>query len=317
MRSRETTRNRPSETLLSGTVLEGYGSFYTVLYQQSLYSCTLRGKFRQIVRDEHSPVSVGDKVKFQKIDATSGVIEKLLHRKNKISRPTKWGPVKERIFATNVDQIIAIVSAKSPRFTTGLIDRMLLVAVRERLKGVVCINKIDLIDIRDIEDTIAIYRKLKYRIYPLSAKTGEGIQELQSFLNKKFSVFIGQSGVGKSSILNRLMPNLNLKVREVSSYSNKGKHTTSSVTAVPLDSGGMIADTPGFRDFGLWGIEQNEVCTLYREFRRHDHRCKYQPCFHIHEPDCAVKRAYEKGSIASWRYENYMRIFNSYSEPAY
>ena len=310
------TTEKKSKYFLTGKVLAGYGSFFTVLYKKSLFSCTLRGKFRRISREEHNPIAVGDRVKFSRIDDTSGVIEELLPRKNKISRPTKWGPVKERIFASNVDQIVAVVSTKDPRFTTGLIDRMLLVAERENLKGIICINKIDLIDVHEIDNSITAYRKLRYVVVPMSAKTGAGIRDMKSLLQNKFSVFIGQSGVGKSSILNRLDPGLNLRVQEISMYSNKGRHTTSSVTAVPLSFGGVIADTPGFRDFGLWGIDQNEVCGLFREFRRYTSQCKYQPCFHVHEPKCSVKTAYEKGRITSWRYENYVRIFDSFTEPA-
>ncbi len=310
-----TTENK-SEHLLTGKVLEGYGSFYTVLYRKLLFSCTLRGKFRRISRNVHTPIAVGDRVKFNRIDNTTGVIEELLPRRNRISRLTKWGAVKERIFASNVDQIVAVVSTKNPRFTTGLIDRMLLVAEREKLKGIICINKIDLIDVHEIEKTIVAYRKLRYVVVPMSAKTGSGIQDMKRLLQKKFSVFIGQSGVGKSSILNRLDPGLKLRVQEISKYSKKGKHTTSSVAVVPLCFGGMIADTPGFRDFGLWGIDQKDVCGLYREFRRYASQCKYQPCFHVREPVCSVKTAYEKGRVTSWRYENYVRIFDSFTEPA-
>ena len=303
-----------SKKHLSGRVLEGYGSFYTVLYRNSLVSCTLRGRFRRTLSDTYNPIAVGDRVKFARLGEKTGVIEELLPRKNKISRPTKWGPLKERIIAANVNQIVAVVSVKDPPLKTGLIDRMLLVAGRESLKGVLCINKIDLIKGSEIQEKETTYRKLGYLVHTVSAETGQGIESLRKLLKGKFSVFIGQSGVGKSSILNALQPGLDIKVREISAYSKKGKHTTSYVAAVPCDFGGLIADTPGFRDFGLWGIEKKEVGYLYREFRRYATRCKFNPCFHIHEPECAVKDACERGAITAWRYENYVRIVGSFNE---
>ena len=295
-------------------MLEGYGSSYTVLHRNVLFSCTLRGKFRRILDETHNPIAVGDRIKFTKLDEKSGVIEELLPRSNKISRPTKWGPLKERIIAANVDQIVAVVSTKEPSLKTGLIDRMLLVAEREYVRSVICINKIDLIKKEDIRTEIETYKNLRYCVHIVSAKTGEGVDELRNTLKGKFSVFLGQSGVGKSAVLNALQPGLNLKVREISEYSGKGKHTTSYVASVPCDFGGVIADTPGFRDFGLWGIEKEDAGGLFREFRRYAGKCKFSPCFHIHEPDCAVKDAYKRGAIAASRYENYVRIYESFDE---
>jgi len=300
--------------LFTGKVLEGYGSSYAVLCRNRLYSCTLRGRFRRTLKDTHNPIAVGDRVKFSLVTGTGGVIEELCRRRNKISRPTKWGPVKERIIVSNVDLIAAVVSAKSPPLKTGLIDRMLLVAEREGLQGIVCINKSDLAAAGELEPVVAMYRKLRYRVFMTSALTGEGADLLRSALTGKFSVFIGQSGVGKTSILNRLQPGLSSRVREISSYSGKGKHATSYVYAVYCDFGGMVADSPGFRDFGLWGIEPVEVGDLFREFRRYRGACRFSPCSHIHEPDCAVKEAYERGAIAPSRYENYRRIYNSFNE---
>jgi len=300
--------------LLTGRVLEGYGSSYTVLYRDRFYSCSLRGKFRKILTTTHSPIAVGDRVRFSPFSDNEGVIEELLERSNKISRPTKWGPVKEKIIASNVDRIVAVVSAKNPSLRTSLIDRMLLVAERESLKGVVCINKTDLVSPGSLDPVVNVYRKLRYRVFLVSAATGDGIDELRAELKGRFSVFLGQSGVGKTSILNRLQPGLDLDVREVSSYSNKGKHTTSYVSAIHCDFGGMIADTPGFRDFGLWGIEPMEVRDLFREFRRYHDKCRFNPCSHIHEPGCAVRNAYKRGVIAASRYENYKRIYESFFE---
>lgn len=303
-----------SQKLLPGMVVEVYGSFYIVFHRNKYVSCTLRGKFRKLLSETHNPIAVGDRVKFSYLDNNDGVIEELMPRRNKISRPTKWGQIKERIIASNVDQLVAIVSTKQPALKTGLIDRIILVAERENLRFVLCINKIDLINDGEINDIIAIYRKLRYPIVASSAETGAGIDELKSILKNKFSVFVGQSGVGKSSILNILQPGLNIRVREISNYSNKGKHTTSSVTAVPCDFGGFIADTPGFRDFGLWGIKKEEMGFLYREFRRYSDKCKFNPCSHIHEPECAVKDACHRGAISELRYDNYVRIYHSYDE---
>jgi len=300
--------------LLSGKILEGFGSSYTVLCRGAFYICTLRGRFRQILVDTHNPIAVGDRVRFKDLGGGEGVIEELQNRRNRISRPTKWGRIKEKIIVSNVDQIVAVVSVKSPPLKTGLIDRMLLVAERENIQGVVCINKIDLSSAGELDNVVNIYRRLRYRTHLLSAVIGEGFDEFRETLRKKFSVFIGQSGVGKTSILNRLQPGLNRKVQDISLYSNKGKYTTSYVSAVYCDFGGMIADTPGFRDFGLWGIKPTDVGSLFREFNRYVDKCRFSPCSHIHEPDCAVREALDRGVISESRYNNYKRIYESFSE---
>lgn len=300
--------------LLTGRVLECYGSSYTVLYRSRTYSCVLRGRFRQTLKKEQNPIAVGDRVRFTVIDSDNGAIEELLPRRNKISRPTKRGTMKEKVIVSNVDQIIAVTSAKSPVFKPNLADRMLLVAERESLSGIICINKCDLIRNNEIDDIAAIYRRLRYRVFLTSALTGDGVDEFRESLKGKFSVFIGQSGVGKSSLLNKMQPGLNLKVQEVSRHNEKGKHTTSYTAAVHCDFGALIADSPGFRDFGLWGIDKADLWSLYREFRRYNDKCKFSPCTHTHEPDCAVRDAYERGIIAESRYVNYCRIFESFSE---
>jgi len=309
----ESQHNKP----VIGRVLEGYGSSYSVLYRGVLYSCSLRGRLRQVLHETHNPIAVGDRVRFSRIGGEEGVIEELLGRRNRISRPTKWGTIKERVIVSNVDQIVVVVSVKSPVLKTGLIDRMLLVAEREQLRGIICINKCDLSPPGGLDEVAGLYRRLRYGVHIVSAQTGEGVAEFQRVLTGKFSVLLGQSGVGKSSLLNRLQPGLGLKVREISAYSNKGKHTTSYVSAVHCDFGAMIADTPGFRDFGLWGIRQEEVESLFREFRRYAGECKFNPCSHLHEPSCAVRSALGRGRIAASRYDNYRRIYESFSEERY
>ncbi len=297
----------------TGRVLEGYGSSYTVIYRKKSYSCNLRGKLRLTLQKTHSPIAVGDRVRIL-LSNNTGVIEELLPRKNSISRPTKIGVVKEKIIAANVDKLVAIVSAKKPDLKPGLIDRMLLVAEREGVQGVICINKWDLVDKGDLDYIVTIYKKLNYRIVRTNALTGEGIDELMEIVKGSFSVFLGQSGVGKTTILNKIIPGIDRKTQNVSDYNEKGKHTTSYVSAVKLDFGGMIADTPGFRDFGLWNLEQDEIAGLYREFRRYEYKCKYNPCTHYHEPKCGVKEALSNGKISSFRYDNYKRIYESFDE---
>ncbi|MFC1565138.1 ribosome small subunit-dependent GTPase A [candidate division KSB1 bacterium] len=266
------------DTVLTGRVLEGYGSSYSVLVGTRILSCKLRGRFRLELRESHNPIAVGDKVNFSLIDDNDGVIEELHPRSNKISRPTKSGARKERIIAANVDKLIAIVSAKNPDLKPGLIDRMLLVSERENVGGAVCINKWDLTGAGELDDIVSVYRDLHYDVFTTDAVNGVGVDELKNALDGRFTVFLGQSGVGKTTLLNRIIPGLNRKTREISKYSDKGKHTTSYVSAVALESGGMIADTPGFRDFGLWGIEQDELAGLYREFRLYEDNCRFNPC---------------------------------------
>ncbi|MFC1555420.1 ribosome small subunit-dependent GTPase A, partial [candidate division KSB1 bacterium] len=262
----------------------------------------------------YNPIAVGDKVRIELINDDSGVIEELLPRKNAISRPTRIGTIKEKIIAANVDRLVAIVSAKEPRLKTGLIDRMLLVAERQDLKCTICINKTDLLGEGENLEEVECYKNLRYNIIQTSTVTGDGIEDLKKKLIGAFSVFIGQSGVGKSSILNSLQPGLDLKVQKVSGHNEKGKHTTSYVSAVFYDFGAVIADTPGFRNFGLWGLTKEDIAELYREFRKYSGTCRFNPCFHIHEPVCGVKDAFESGKIAKSRYENYVRIFDSFDE---
>jgi len=299
-----------SEGLYTGRVLAGYGKSYPVKYRGRVYQCALRGKFRLMEDWTSNPVAVGDRVRFRIIDEMNGVIEEIQPRRNRISRPTKEGRIKERIIVANVDQIFVVVSVKEPVLKAGVIDLMLLAAERERVRGVICINKIDLDEAGIAGAAAEMYTKLRYTVILVSAKTGAGMDALEKVVAGKFSVFIGQSGVGKSSLINRLVPGLNQRVQEISKYCGKGKHTTAFVIAVPYGSG-LIADTPGFKDFGLWGINKRNLREFFREFRRYDYQCKFQPCFHISEPRCAVKDAYQAGKMAPSRYENYVRIFEA------
>ncbi len=296
-----------------GRVLEGYGSSYSVLIGKETYSCKLRGKFRLELKDSYNPIAVGDNVDVTMIEDGEGVIEKLYPRENKISRPTKSGALKERIIAANVDKLVAVVSTRKPDLKPGLIDRILLVAERESVRGAICINKWDLSGGGEFDEIVGIYRKLNYDVYTTDAVNGDGVDELKEALRDRFSVVIGQSGVGKTTLLNRIIPGLNRKTQEVSDYSYKGKHTTSYVSAVALETGGMIADTPGFRNFGIWGIKREEMAGLYREFRELEEDCKYSPCTHYHEPFCAVRDAVGE-SVSELRYENYRRIYESFDE---
>ncbi|MCP4726287.1 MAG: ribosome small subunit-dependent GTPase A [bacterium] len=299
---------------MKGKVLEGYGSSYSVLIRTKTYNCMLRGRFRLELKDSYNPIAVGDRVKISKVGDTDGVIEELLPRDNKISRPTKSGVKRERIIAANIDKLVAVVSTIKPDLKPGLIDRLLLVAERESVKGAICINKWDLAEKGEFDNIVKIYKDLGYEVFTTDALSGDGVEDLENALKDRFTVFIGQSGVGKTTLLNKIIPGLNRKTQEVSDYSDKGKHTTSYVSAVALESGGMIADTPGFRNFGIWGVEREEIAGLYREFRKFEDGCKYSPCTHYHEPHCAVKDALEDGKISELRYENYRRIYESFDE---
>jgi ribosome biogenesis GTPase len=214
--------------------------------------------------------------------------------------------------AANIDQVLIVASWREPNIWPELIDRYLITAQANQLKAVLCVNKVDLVEDKDeFEDTLRAYRNLELGYLETSAKTGDGINELDSLLSKKTTVLAGLSGVGKSSLLNALQPTLKIRITPVGEsrkHRNQGKHTTTQSNLFELENGGKVIDTPGIREFGVAQLKKTDLPLYYPEFTAPASGCRYGDCSHIHEEDCGVKAAVAKGMVHKIRYDNYRNI---------
>ena len=298
-----------------GLVVKSTGSFYYVRTQDArIITCKLRGKFRMQGMKITNPIAVGDTVLFlHENENEYGFITDIQPRKNYIYRKSVNLSKISHIIAANIDTAFLIISMTEPRTPLGFIDRFLVAAESFRIKTILVFNKIDLYnkELHTLAERLhAIYSNIGYECLSTSVVTGEGIETLKLKMQDTISLFSGQSGVGKSSIINSIEPDLQLKIATISDYNNKGKHTTTFAEMFELSFGGFIIDTPGIKEFGLIEYEKEEVTHYFPEMLQLLPQCKFSNCIHTHEPECAVKQAVEEGLIAESRYQNYLDIIH-------
>lgn len=276
-----------------GKIIKALSGFYYVFGEEGTVQCRGRGVFR---KNKITPL-VGDEVVYQAENKTDGYIMEVKDRKNELVRP----PI------ANVDQAILVFSAVEPEFSTTLLDRFLVLVEYNHIQPLICITKVDLMKegFSRLEQYAVEYRKAGYEVIFTSSETAEGLEELSPYLEGKISVFAGQSGVGKSSLLNALRPELDLKTSDISQHLGRGRHTTRHVELIKIGDNGLVADTPGFSSLEFTEIDPPELTYCFPEIARLSEDCKFRECLHVSEPKCAVKAAVEAEELPPYRYKHY------------
>lgn len=298
---------------IQGTVVLKSSRGVRVETAEGLLDCSLRGRFRTLEDRRWTPV-VGDRVIVSLLGAAEGALERVLPRRSELERATAAGtPI---LVAANVDGLLVVIAARDPPPRWALVDRMLVEAHRSGIEPAICVNKWDQVRgdpgvTEDLERSLAMYRALGYRALPLSAREGMGLDGLIEWLRGKVTAFSGHSGVGKTTLLNRLDPSLRLATCDVNPVTGKGRHTTAAVRLLRLPFGGYAVDTPGFREFQPVDLSPPELGRHYPEFREWIARCRYKDCLHRTEPGCAVQEAVRGGMIPKMRYDNYLQVLSA------
>ncbi len=308
----------PSD-LLKGRVLTINVDGIWVDSEGVLYLCTLKGGLKQQQMRVKNLITVGDFVKFQR-DGQQGRIMLVEKRRSILARAEHLSGHKQQLIAVNIDQVLITASLLFPSLKPTLIDRYIIAARKGNMEPILIINKIDLLssppegvsiqkEATLFEEIVPLYRSLGIAVFPVSVETGEGLDKLKAAMAGKSSVFSGQSGAGKSSLINALIGS-DLRVGAIIEKTRKGSHTTTSTLLLPLKDGGFCIDTPGIRSFGLWEIDREEIQHYFPEIIAHARRCKFNSCSHTNEPDCAVKQALEKGEISLLRFDSYCDLIS-------
>lgn len=304
---------------MKGVVAKSTGSWYEVKTAAGdLIKCRLKGIFRldESKEKDSNPVAVGDKVEIEEGEGGEAwVISKIEPRENYILRSSPKHKGARQIIAANLDQCLLVVTMANPRTSTGFIDRFLITAEAYHIPTILVFNKQDLLDAKNHgkQDYVArIYNRIGYQTVFTSVKTGDNIDALKGLMKGKTSLISGHSGVGKSSLLNLLAPQLGLRTEEISKFSGKGMHTTTFAEMHFLDFDARVIDTPGIKEFGILDFKPEEISHYYIEMREVLNDCKFNNCLHENEPGCAVKKAYENGKISEERYLNYLNIMHDY-----
>ena len=298
-----------------GLVIKSTGSWYLVKFENKLINCKIRGKFRLKGIKNTNPISVGDWVDFNLLDKEeTGVITKIYERKNYIIRKSSNLSKQSQIIASNIDIAFLIVTVAFPETTPVFIDRFLVTAEAYKIKAKIIFNKIDLFNEKQLEklkNLKEMYEKIGYQCFETSAEKNIGIEAIKETMKSKVVLFSGNSGVGKSTLINKIDSKLNLKTDIISDYHHKGKHTTTFAEMFDCSIGASIIDTPGIKGFGLIDIEKEELSHFFPEIFEVSKNCKYHNCTHTHEPDCAVKTSIKNQEINIIRYKSYLSILEN------
>lgn len=297
-----------NQETVSGWVTRFQSGFYTIQTESGKITCSLRGRLKRR-SFQGDIISVGDRVQISLQSDGTGAIEEIEPRHSELVRldPTPKGTFRQ-ILLSNPDQVVAVFACTQPEPHLRMLDRFLVIAEKQNLKAVIVANKVDLVGMRAAKKIFSVYPDLGYPVVYTSVVERKGLKEFQSFLQDRISALAGPSGVGKSSLLNALQPGLGLAVREVSSFNERGKHTTVVREMFPLDCGGYVADLPGLRKLSLWDTQPEELDGYFPELRDLVSQCQFNDCAHMDDPGCAVVKAVEEGRISAERYESYIRM---------
>ena len=303
-----------------GTVVKAQSGFFWVAMDGTTLRCTLRGRLKKS-RVASDIATLGDMVRVTPTIPGEGAIEEVLPRRSKLARRAAGpkGVWKEDVIVANLDQLVAVFAVAQPEPHLRMLDRFLINAELNDLDVLIVANKCDLRPSEEVAGMFALYTAIGYRVLFTSVRQEIGVDTLRAGLSGKISAFSGPSGVGKSSLLNAVQPGLQLRTGAVSSSGaniNKGRHTTVAPELIPLIAGGYVADTPGIRELGFWQVPPSQLDWGFREFRPYIEECYFQPCSHLHEPDCAVREAVNQGTIHEARYDSYVRLREELSAAA-
>jgi ribosome biogenesis GTPase len=299
------------------TIYKSTGSWYVVKAENgALYNARIKGIFKIDDITSTNPVAVGDIVEIEPEDASSNsaIITDIYERKNYITRSSPRHKKQQHIIASNLNQALIIVTLKEPKTSQGFIDRCLIAAEAYHISSLIVFNKTDIYKKKEwevFEMLQQMYNSINYPVYKISMYSLEGLDEIKKILANKTTLFYGHSGTGKSTLINYLLPKLQLRTKEVSQWSGKGMHTTTFAEMFDLPFEGKIIDTPGLREFAISNLERNELSQYFPEMRAVLQQCKFNNCLHIAEPGCAVKQAVQEGRIYSERYISYYNILES------
>ena len=287
---------------MQGKIIKGIAGFYDVAAGNTIYRCRAKGIFRN---QKVKPL-VGDWVEIEILDEKDreGNLTGILPRTNELIRPA----------VANVDQAIVVFAAKNPKPNYNLLDRFLMTMEKQGIPVIVCFNKKDLVKEKELAQLESIYEQCGHQVIFISAREGNGIDEIRDLIRGKTTVLAGPSGVGKSSLMNQLNPDANIEVGAVSRKIQRGRHTTRHSELIMIEEGTFVLDTPGFSSLFIDRFEEDEVKDYFQEFAPYAEQCRFQGCSHTHEPDCGVKKALEEGRISRIRYENYVNIYQELKE---
>jgi ribosome biogenesis GTPase len=301
---------------MRGLVIKSTGSWYQVQDEHgNSYDCRIQGKFRIKGIKTTNPIAVGDWVNFElEADQNTGVITVLEPRRNYIIRKSVNLSKQTQIIGANLDQAILVVTLASPPTSMGFIDRFLVTAEAYGIPAILVFNKLDLFSeegLEILEEYKAVYENIGYPCYQVSAMEGTNIDHIIALLKDKVTLVSGHSGVGKSTLINSIVPDAALRTGLISDWSDKGKHTTTFAEMIDLPFGGKLIDTPGIRELGIVDIEKKELSHFFPEMRAFLNKCRFNNCVHINEPGCVVLDAVENGEIEPSRYESYISMYNN------